>query len=83
MSKLKNIWEKYKKIETIGYGTFGNMYKGKYNNQYFAIKEIKKIKSGGTIFLREMESMKKLECDNCVKLIESFETQKSFCIISE
>ena len=83
MSKLKNIWEKYKKIETIGSGAFGNVYKGKYNNQYFAIKEIKKMKSGGKNFLREMESMKKLECDNWVKLIESVETQESFYIVSE
>ena len=33
MSKLKNIWDKYQKIETIGYGAFGNMYKGKYNER--------------------------------------------------
>ena len=71
MSKLKNIWDKYQKIQTIGYGVISKVYKGKYNDEYFAIKEIKKIKSGGTIFLREMESMKKLECDNLVKLIES------------
>ena len=83
MSKLNNIWEKYQKIEIIGTGSFGTVYKGKYNNEYFAIKEIKKIKSGGKNFLREMEIMKKMECDNSVKLIESIETQESFYIISE
>ena len=83
MSKLKNIWEKYKKRETIGYGIFGNVYKGKYNNEYYAIKEIKKMKSGGKNFLKEMEIMKKMECDNMVKIIESIETQESFYIVSE
>ena len=83
MSKLKNIWEKYKKRETIGYGIFGNVYKGKYNDEYYAIKEIQKMKSGGTTFLREIEVMKKMECDNIVKLIESVETKESFYIVSE
>ena len=60
------------------------MYKGKYNDEYFAIKEIKKIKSGGKNFLREIiEVMEKMECDNSVKLIESFETGESFYIISD
>ena len=30
MLKLKNIWEKYKKIEILGSGIFGNIYKAKY-----------------------------------------------------
>ena len=34
MSKRKNIWEKFKKIEIIGSGVFANV--------YFAIKDIKK-----------------------------------------
>ena len=83
MSKLKNIWEKYQKIQTIGYGVISNVYKGKYNNEYYAIKEIQKMKSGGTTFLREIEVMKKMECDNIVKLIESVETKDSFYIVSE
>ena len=31
MSKINNIWEKYRKIEIIGTGAFGTVYKGKYN----------------------------------------------------
>ena len=80
MSKLKNIWEKYKKRETIGYGIFGNVYKGKYNDEYYAIKEIQKSKSGGTTFLREIEVMKKMECDNMVKIIESIELKNHFIL---
>ena len=85
MSKLKNIWEKYKKIGILGSAIFGNVYKAKskYNNEYFEIKEIKKIKSDKDTLLREIEVMKKMECDNIVKLIESIETQESFYIVSE
>ena len=84
MSKLKAFWGKYKKIEIIGSGAFGNVYKAKYNNEYFAIKEIKNNKSDKKKFLKEIiEVMKKMECDNSVKLIESVETEESFYIISE
>ena len=86
MSKLKNIWDKYQKIQTINTGAFGNVYKvkSKYNNEHFEIKEIKKIKSDKNIFLREkIEVMKKMECDNSVKIIESIETEESFYVVSE
>ena len=83
MSQIKNIWEKYQNLGIIGSGAFSDVYRAKYNNQFFAIKEIKKIKSDKNKFLREIEVMKKMECDNSVKLIESVETQKSFYIISE
>ena len=42
MLKIKNIWEKYKKIETIDSGAFCYVYRAKYNNVFFTIKEIKK-----------------------------------------
>ncbi len=48
MSKLKAFWKKYQKIEIIGSGALGNVYKAKYNAQYFAIKEIKKNKTDKT-----------------------------------
>ena len=39
-----DIWEKYKKIEKIGFGNYGNVYKvkNKKTGDYYAIKEIKK-----------------------------------------
>ncbi len=86
MSKRNNIWEKYKKIGILGFAIFGDVYKAKskYNNEYFEIKEIKKIKSDKDTFLREkIEVMKKMECDNSVKLIESVETEESFYVVSE
>ncbi len=78
-----DIWKKYKKIEIIGSSAFGNVYRAKYNNEYFAIKEITKIKLEGKKCLSETEVMKKMECDNLVKIIESVETKQSFYIISE
>ena len=78
-----DIWKKYKKIEIIGSSALGNVYKAKYNNEYFSIKEIKKIKSDEKKFLREIEVIKKMECDNSVKFIESVETEESFYIVSE
>ena len=44
MRKMKDIWDEYSKIELIGSGVFADVYraKSKLNNEYVAIKEIKK-----------------------------------------
>ena len=83
MSELNDIWKKYQKIDIIGSGTFGNVYRAIYNNEDFAIKEIGKINLDKNKFLSEIEVMKKMKCDNCVKLIESIETKESFYVVSE
>ena len=57
-----DIWEKYKKINKIGYGIYGNVYKIKDKNtgDYYAIKEIKKEKYEiiENILLEEMNKIK-------------------------
>ena len=41
---MHNIWEKYKKIEKIGFRNYSNIYKvkNKKTGDYYTIKEIKK-----------------------------------------
>ncbi len=74
MIEMKDIWEKYKKIEIIGAGTYADVYKAKNQstNEYVAIKEIKKIriKNSNKGILNESEIMKKLKSENIISLIE-------------
>ena len=73
MIKMKDIWEKYEKIEMIGSGGYADVYRAKNINtgEYVAIKEIKKIKVNNKIILNEIEIMKKLKSENSVLLIEN------------
>ena len=52
MKKLNDIWEKYQKIELIGFNSFSNVYKAKnkLNDEYVAIKEIKKSQNDNIHF---------------------------------
>ena len=74
---MKDIWEKYKKMEIIGVGRFGSVYRGKNKetNEYVAIKVIKKIKINNERIKKEIEIMKKIKSENSVKLIEIFESK--------
>ncbi len=82
---MKDIWEKYEKIEKIGRGAYADVYRAKNINtgEYVAIKEIKKIKIENKTILNEIEIMKKLKSENSVLLIETIETSDSYFIISE
>ena len=55
----------------------------KYEKSSFFNRRIKRNKLDENKFLVDTEIMKKMECDNSVKLIESVETEESFYIISE
>ena len=85
MIKMKDIWEKYEKIEMIGRGAYADVYRAKNisTGEYVAIKEIKKIKIENKTILNEIEIMKKLKSENSVLLIETIETLDSYFIISE
>ena len=65
-----NIWEKYKEICIIGYGTYGKVYKVQNikTEEYFAMKEIEKGKFNRTEdqLLNEVEIMKKIKTENSV-----------------
>lgn len=79
-----SVWDKYKKIETIGYGTYGNIYKckNKKTKNYVAIKEILKKKSNGK-YLSEIEIMKKMKNENSILFKEKFETEEYIYIVME
>ena len=79
-----SVWEKYKKIEIIGYGTYGNIYKckDKKTKNYVAIKEILKKKSNGK-YLSEIEIMKKIKNENSILFKEKFETEEYIYIVME
>ena len=82
---MKDIWEKYEKIEIIGSGSFADVYRAKNieTNEYVAIKKIKKIRINEERIKTEIEIMKKLKSENSVKLIEIFESKESFYLILE
>ena len=82
---MKDIWEKYEKIEIIGAGAFADVYRAKNikTKEYVAIKEIKKIRINEERIKTEIEIMKKLKSENSVKLIEIFESKESFYLILE
>ncbi len=78
-----DIWKKYRKIEIIGSSAFCSVYRAKLNDEFFRIKAIGKLITDKNQLLREIEVMKKMECDNLMKIIEIIETKDSFYIVSE
>jgi len=80
--------ERYHVLELIGEGSFGKVYKGrkKYSGQVVALKFIPKIgRSEKELknLQREIDIMRNLEHENIIKLLDSFETPKEVCVVTE
>ena len=82
---MNSVWDEYKNIESIGSGSFAEVYraKNKKTKEYVAIKEIKKSKIDANDILKEIEIMKKLESENSVSLIDIIETEDCYYLILE
>ena len=82
-----NIWERYKEICKIGYGTYGKVYKVQNikTGEYFAMKEIEKEKFGGREdkLLNEVEIMKKINTENSVLINEVINNKEYLYIIMD
>lgn len=80
--------ENYIALEMIGEGAFGKVYKGqrKCTNQIVAIKKIvKKGKQEKDLknLRQEIDISRRLYHENIVQLLDSFETNSEFCLVSE
>jgi len=81
----------YKLEKQIGSGSFGDVYRGidKHSGMKVAIKRIrkKKLYENGQYLLRayyrEIDCMKKCECENSIRFIRDFQTQNNYNIILE
>ena len=71
--------------EIIGTGTFGKVYKTtiKKTNESYAIKEFDFQKKEKSEILQEIEIMKKMNTENSVSFIDSYETKKKYYIMME
>ncbi|XP_022765493.1 serine/threonine-protein kinase TIO [Durio zibethinus] len=80
--------EEYHVIELVGEGSFGKVYKGrrKYTGQTVAMKFI--MKHGKTEkdihnLRQEIEILRKLKHENIIEMVDSFESQQEFCVVTE
>ncbi len=83
----KDIWNEYKKLDRIGFGTYSNIYKAQNikTKNYVAIKEIDKEKYNSVTknYFNESEIFNKINTENSVKLKETFETKEFYYIVME
>ena len=80
--------EKYEKLEKLGEGTFGVVFKAKNNftNEIVALKKIRKQQDEEGVpssALREIALLKELQHVNIVKLIEVVNTIKKLTLVFE
>ncbi len=81
MSNAINIWNKYKKINVIGMGVYGKVYKVQniQTGYYYAIKEIDKTQN---ILVNNINILKKLQKDNNI-IKEIIDTKDYIYLIME
>ncbi|XP_047308146.1 serine/threonine-protein kinase TIO [Impatiens glandulifera] len=80
--------ENYHVIELVGEGSFGKVYKGrrKFTGQTVAMKFILKHgKSEKDIhnLRQEIEILRKLQHENIIEMLDSFESATEFCVVTE
>ncbi|EAY03521.1 CAMK family protein kinase [Trichomonas vaginalis G3] len=80
--------DEYKLIQQIGEGSFGRVFKArrKYTGRMVAIKTIQKgnMKDEDLVnFRREVDILKKVDHPNIMRLLEYFETDSEFCLVTE
>lgn len=80
--------EKYHLINQIGEGSFGRVYKArrKYTSRMVAIKMINKLgqtKDDLISFRREIDILKKVDHPNIMRMLDVYETDTDFCVVSE
>ncbi|EDV22496.1 uncharacterized protein TRIADDRAFT_28806 [Trichoplax adhaerens] len=78
----------YHVLGIIGEGSFGKVFKGrkKYTGQVVAMKFIPKIGRSTKELMnlrREIEIMRNLSHNNIIALLDSFETNKEICVVTE
>jgi len=78
----------YHVLELIGEGSFGKVFKGrrKFTSQIVAMKFIpKKGKNEKELYnlRQEINILKKLNHENIILLLDSFETKEEFCVVME
>ncbi|EIE26434.1 Pkinase-domain-containing protein [Coccomyxa subellipsoidea C-169] len=80
--------ENYHRMGIIGEGSFGKVYKGrrKYTGQTVAMKFILKHNKSekDIVSLRqEIEILRGLRHENIIQMLDSFETEEEFCVVTE
>ena len=82
-----NVWEKYEKLNTIEFGSYGDIYKvrNKQTGYYYTIKEIKKeiYNQSKNILLKKIEIMKKIKNENIISIKELIDNEEYFYIVMD
>jgi fused-like protein len=86
--KSSTLLNNYHVLELIGEGSFGKVYKGrrKYTGQTVAMKFIpKKGKNEKELhnLRQEINILRKLNHENIILMLDSFETENEFCVVME